>query len=567
MGKKEFWSFVRENIIGGADEIATNFGMRRVTYADYTASGRGVDIIEEYLKNTLRLYGNTHTTDNATGGVTGIRLHLAEETIKRAFNAHEDYALIPVGTGTTGAIHRLQQILGIYIPPAYKDLMDNILNSFFGEPQREDFESFLIGKRPVVFIGPYEHHSNVISWRECFAEVIDINLGDDGLIDLSDLEKRVSDEKYNDRMKIGSFSAASNVTGIKSPLYDIAQILHRNNAYAFFDCAALAPYNRISIMKDEENYLDGIFFSPHKFLGGPGSSGILLIHEKVYRRDLPPSCAGGGTVDFVNFSTQDYSSEIEIRETPGTPGIIQIMKAALAVELKERLDPDEIEEKENAFITEAFKRLKGCPDVEIVGNTDPDKRIAILSFNIRCGNGYLHPKYVAVLLNDLFGIQSRAGCLCAGPYAHRLFGIDSDTSERYKEMIHRGIKGIKPGWVRVNFHFLMTDEEFAFICDAIIFISQYGRYFLPLYTFDIGTENWSHISSRKNDAFFGLDDALEQYNNQRSLAPNSNPPYDRYLKEAMEKARELQTAFSKEKVRVMNEDLFPYLYYDHEKED
>jgi selenocysteine lyase/cysteine desulfurase len=563
MNTKEFWNFVTESIIGNTDFISTSFGKRKITYADYTASGRGVSFIEDYLRSNLILYGNTHTTDNATGSVTTARVRQAEEIIKRSFDAPAHYALITAGTGTTGAIHRLQQILGVYIPPAFRTLIEQILSNYPGESKKEELKSYLNRERPVVFIGPYEHHSNVVSWRECFAEVVDIELDNEGLIDLADLEKKVSQKKYAERMKIGSFSAASNVTGIKSPVFDIASILHQHTAYAFFDCAAIAPYNRISVFKDEENYLDGIFFSPHKFLGGPGSSGILILNEGIYKKDLPPTCAGGGTVDFVNLYTQEYSKEIEVREKPGTPGILQIMKAALAVELKERLDPAQIEKREDFLLKRVFLRLQQHSAIEIVGNPNPEKRIAIVSFNIKSKTAYLHPKYVAVLLNDLFGIQARAGCLCAGPYAHRLFRIDKKESDMYRAMISKGHKGIKPGWVRVGYHFLMTDEEIDFICDAIVFIAKHGTLFLSQYKFDMDNESWTHVEKKKEDEVFGLDYALKQPEKPRESKHPAAFLYDHYLKEAEERAEALEKCFSGQQVKEACGNLIPFLYYDH----
>jgi len=563
MEKEAFWNFVRENIIGKDDYIQTAFGKKKITYADFTSSGRCVEFIEDYLKSILRLYGNTHTSDNTNGSITSERLLYAEQIIKRSFNAEENYVVIASGTGTSGAIHRLQKILGIYLPPAFKSLIEKLLNNYPGKSAKRELEAYLIQQRPVVFIGPYEHNSNVISWRECFAEVIDIDLDEDGLFDLKDLAKKVSKKEYSKRLKIGSFSAASNVTGIKSPLFDIARILHDNDSYAFFDCAAIAPYNRISVFQDEENYLDGIFLSPHKFLGGPGSSGILIIHEKIYKKNLPPTCAAGGTVDFVNLCTQDYSENIEEREKPGTPGIIQIMKAAIALELKESLCPEEIEKKEAFLLERAFDYFRNYPNIEIVGNPDPEKRIAIISFNIKDKNAYLHPKYVARLLNDLFGIQSRAGCLCAGSYAHRLFKIHSDESDTYREMIHNGHKGMLPGWTRINLHFLITDDELDFICKAIVFVSQYGKHFLSVYRFDIHNGNWEHISNTKEKVTFGLSEALNQHEKPRIPEAITSPPYDQYLEEAFEKAKELEKQYSSEKLKVTCGEIFPFFSYDH----
>ncbi|MFW5684739.1 MAG: aminotransferase class V-fold PLP-dependent enzyme, partial [Spirochaetota bacterium] len=303
----DFWDVVRDDIVGRTTSITTPFGERLLTYADFTASGRAVGFLERYVEHVLELYGNTHTEDDATGRTTTERLHHAERTIKRLLGATDAYKLIEVGSGTTGAVHRLQQILGIYLPPAARDTFASQIGEALGEEQADALFERLAAERPVVFVGPYEHHSNEVSWRECWADVVEIELTDSGLIDLDDLERTVSDTRYAGRRKIGAFSAASNVSGVKTPVYEVARILHEHDALAFFDFAAIAPYVTIDVHRDDRSYFDAIYFSPHKFLGGPGSSGILLIHERLYRRDLSPTVGAGGTVNFVDSTGQDYS--------------------------------------------------------------------------------------------------------------------------------------------------------------------------------------------------------------------------------------------------------------------
>ncbi len=458
--KNDFWNFVRSQIIGRHQALDTPFGERALTYADYTASGRGVLFLERYMERILAEYGNTHTEDDATGGISTDRLHRAEHSIKRLVNAGPDHLIIESGTGSTGAVHRLQQILGVYVPPAAKELVRRLLEEDRSPDELSDLERKLRERLPVVFVGPYEHHSNEISWRECLAETVEVDLDGDGLLDLADLERKVSDPRYRNRIRIGSFSAASNVTGIKTPVYDVARLLHRHGAFAFFDFAACAPYEPIDMNRDDEAFFDGLFFSPHKLLGGPGSTGILIFHRRLYREGLPPTHAAGGTVDYVGFSGQQYTADIESREKPGTPGILQTMRVALALELKEKLGVERIQETEEGYIRRAMERFSGIPGISVVGNPDPAKRIAILSFNIRSGTEWLHPRFVVRLLNDLFGIQARAGCSCAGPYGHRLLGIGPEQSLVYQERIVNGQAGLKPGWVRMNFHFLIPEEEF-----------------------------------------------------------------------------------------------------------
>jgi selenocysteine lyase/cysteine desulfurase len=413
---------------------------------------------------------------------------------------------------------------------------------------------------------------------------VEIDLTPDGLIDLDDLVARLSDPSYAGRRKIGAFSAASNVSGVKTPVYEVARILHEHDALAFFDFAAIAPYVTIDVHRDERSYFDAIYFSPHKFLGGPGSSGVLLIHEALYRRDLPPTVGAGGTVNFVDSTGQDYSDDIEVREKPGTPGILQIMRASLAMELLERMDPERISVREDELLGRAVRRLDH-PAIEILGPRDPAQRIAIISFNIREEQSYLHPRFVTLLLNDLFGIQSRAGCSCAGPYGHRMLHLDEVKSAALRERIHRGVLGLRPGWVRVNFHFLMTNEEADFLVDAIRFVVEHGRYFLPLYSFDVRTGAWSFKRAQADDQpqvpfglgfGFGLDEALALSGlpTQAGAAPGESAsvlhrpfPDDSsierrrgYLDEALHRAQALRDAYPSLRLRSTLKDLIPFVY-------
>ncbi|MFX0012026.1 MAG: aminotransferase class V-fold PLP-dependent enzyme, partial [Candidatus Hermodarchaeota archaeon] len=340
---------------------------------------------------------------------------------------------------------------------------------------------------------PYEHHSNDIMWREAIAEVVAIQLTPEGYIDLVDLERQVSDSKYNGRIKIGSFSAASNVTGLKSPVYEIARILHKYDCLVCFDFAASAPYVKIDMNNDLDSFFDAIFISPHKFIGGPGSSGILVFNERVYKKTLSPTTAGGGTVDYVSSTTIDYSEDIEIREKAGTPGVLQTIKAALAIDLKDAIGIENIEAKEFEYTSRALDRLSRHPMVKILGPLDPENRISIVSFMIKHEDKYLHPKLITKLLNDLFGIQSRAGCMCAGPYGHLLLDITEERSQKFRCVTQEGKLGLKPGWCRVNFHYLLTEIEFEFICKTIEFVADYGYLFLSEYAFDIFTGEWTHL--------------------------------------------------------------------------
>ena len=489
---------VRNAVIGQNFMFQTPYGKRLLLYADYTASGRSIKFIEQFLIKIQREYANTHTEDNVTGRQMTKILHQAEMTIKKAFNGEKNCRIIATGTGATGAISKFQEIIGIRLPPATKELMKSILkksanDNVLDQKLNNTLEEEINRLKPVVFIGPYEHHSNDIMWREAIAEVITIQLTPDGYLDLVDLERQISDPKYKNRLKIGSFSAASNVTGLKSPVYDISRILHKHGCLVCFDFAASAPYVKIDMNSESDTFFDAIFISPHKFIGGPGSSGILVFNERIYKSALSPTSSGGGTVDFVSSASVDYSEDIEIREKAGTPGVLQTIKAALAIDLKDAIGIENIEAKELEYTTRALDRLTKHPKIEILGPIDPENRISIVSFMIKHEDKYLHPKFTTKLLNDLFGIQSRAGCMCAGPYGHLLLNIDEERSQKFRCITQQGKLGLKPGWCRVNFHYLCTEMEFEFICKTIEFIADYGSLFLNEYSFDIHSGEWTHL--------------------------------------------------------------------------
>jgi selenocysteine lyase/cysteine desulfurase len=501
---------LREEIIGIDSTIATPFGERPMVYCDYTASGRSLLFVERYLQGLLQTYANTHTEDDVTGRSTSRLLHEAEHAIKRAVNAGPRGRLIACGTGATGAISKLQQLLGIAIPPATRSMLDSQFEAFLGHERAREFEAWRRGQQPVVFVGPYEHHSNEISWRQGLATVVAVDLAEDGGIDLGHLERLLQDPAYAGRPRIGSFSAASNVTGMKTDVHGIAALLHRHDALACFDYAASAPYVGIDMNPGGDGWLDAIFISPHKFLGGPGSSGILVFNDRLYRRELPPSIAGGGTVHYVSPEDQDFIEDIEEREKAGTPGILQTLRAALAFEIKDALSCEAIQAREHRLLQKVFSRWTLQDGIEILGNPDPARRIGIVSFNVRDPRGrYLHPKFVTALLNDLFGIQSRAGCSCAGPYGHRLLGIGLDVSEQYREWVRKGYHGIKPGWCRVGFHFTMDDTDADYVIDAVRFVARNGHRFLARYRFDPMSGAWEHEAAREPRSVLSLAEALE----------------------------------------------------------
>lgn len=488
------------SIVGKDAIVETPYGERILTYCDYTASGRALDFIESYMATVKQTYANTHTKNSYMGMQTSHYLETAIDSIKRALNISDDYAIFFVGSGSTGAIQRLTQILGIYESPPTGKVRGQL---------SEKCKRAL----PVVFTGPYEHHSNILFWQEGLSEVVSVDLNEQGRIDLADLEKKVSDPKYHGRKKIGAFSAASNVTGIITPVAEVTAILHRHNCLVFFDYAASAPYVDMKLLHDDGTWLHGIYFSPHKYLGGPESTGILVMHKSIYDTSLAPTCPGGGTVRYVHREGYTFLEDIEARENGGTPAIVQIIRAAAAIAVKEQVGYDLIHTVEEGYVKKAFERLLKEPNVEIIGPQTPDNRLSILSFNIKFGKYYLHPGFVSVLLSDLFGIQIRAGCSCAGPYGHALLGIDDTKAETLKMLVEQGYEAIRPGWARLNFHYTLSEVEVDYILEAISFIAHYGLVFLSEYTLDTSHIVWQHKNYSHRLKAFDVSDLLDA--NQR----------------------------------------------------
>ncbi|MDT0632319.1 aminotransferase class V-fold PLP-dependent enzyme [Rubrivirga sp. S365] len=499
---------LRAQTIGADAVVETPFGRRPLVYADYTASGRQLAFVEDHLRALAPLYANAHTEDSLTGRAATGLLHDAEAAIKRAVNAGPGGKVVCVGTGSTGAIHKLQEILGIAIPPATLDAL---------APLVPGGAEALRARGPVVFVGPYEHHSNEVTWREGLCTVVEVPLDGRGQVCLDALAERLDDPRWAGRPLVGSFSAGSNVTGILAPVREIARALHARGALALFDYAATGPYVEIDMAPegDPDGRIDAVFLSPHKFLGGPGACGLLVFDESLYRGDLAPTVGGGGTVSYVNEADHDYTDDVEARETAGTPGLFQTLRAAYALEVKRAVGVDAIHDRERAHLARALAAWADDDRVEILGPQAADvERLSIVSFNVRDGRGgVLHPRFVTVLLDDLFGIQSRAGCSCAGPYGHRLLGIGAEESARFRQCILDGHHGLKPGWARVGLHYSMDEAEVDYVIDAVRFVAAHGARFLALYDFDLAAGTWTHRDGcpaglRSAPPAFSLDAAL-----------------------------------------------------------
>ena len=468
---EQYFQQFRKNIIGIEQEFESPFGRKKIIYTDWTASGRLYRPIEEKLMNAFGPFvANTHTETTVSGTAMTKAYHHARNIIKQHVNANQNDVLITDGTGMTGVVNKFQRILGIKVPENLKD-----------------FVAIPVEKKPVVFISHMEHHSNQTSWLETIADVEVIPSTEDGLFSLENL--KVLLEKYKERtLKIASITSCSNVTGIRTPYHEAAKMMHQHNGVCFVDFACSGPYVSIDMHpEDEEAYLDAIFFSPHKFLGGPGTSGVLVFNKKLYN-NMVPDCPGGGTVSWTNpWGEHKYIDNIEDREDGGTPGFLQVIKTALAIQLKDEMGIDNILKREHEIVDYVFDSLQNVPNIKILAGQHQE-RLGVISFFI----DDLHFNLGVKLLNDRFGVQTRGGCSCAGTYGHFLLHVDQETSHKLVNEISLGDLIRKPGWIRMSIHPTTTSAEIEYVCNAIQSLAENHKEWAKEYQYNAETNEFLH---------------------------------------------------------------------------
>jgi len=503
---------IRGAIIGEGTEIPGPFGQRRLIYADYVASGRSLDFIENAIRaHVMPYYGNTHTETSFTGRRSTQLREMAREAVRRAVRADDGHAVIFAGSGATGAADKLIRALALQG----------------------------LGAQAVVFVGPYEHHSNDLPWRESGAKVVRVPLNEEGTPCLESLGAALA-EHARAPVKIGAISAASNVTGVRTDIRAVARLLHAHGAWCVCDYAAAAPYIPVHLAESAPgagDRVDAAFISPHKYPGGPGASGLLVCDRRLLVTERP-TVAGGGTVSYVTATGHNYVTDPERREEAGTPSIIENIRAGMVLQLKRDMGEDAVERCELDMARRMETALRAIPGMELLG-PEGVPRIGIFSFNIRFGEKLLHHNYVVALLNDLFGIQARGGCSCAGPYGHDLLGIDTATTERHERAVALGYSAFRPGWARLGVNWFFSETDVDRIAEALAFVARNGFDLLPLYRLDIASGVWraeSGVADAPPDSLSMLWAAGHR------IAPDPAPDFEGCLVRAaalVEKARTL----------------------------
>jgi selenocysteine lyase/cysteine desulfurase len=481
---EQYFSKFRENTLGVSHSFESVYGKQNLLYADWVASGRLYIPIEDIMLNKIGpMIANTHSFSSQTGKTSTYAYQHAREVIKKHVNANKFDVLVTAGTGMTAGLSKLQRFIGLRSANNKSNIQKDAAD------------------KPVVFITHMEHHSNQVPWYETNADVVILPADENNLVNPKILAEEI--KKYADRsLKIGSFTACSNVTGIITPYHELAKIMHQNGGFCFVDFAASAPYVKIDMHpEDPEQRLDAIFFSPHKFLGGPGTSGVLVFNEKLYKSSIPDNPGGGNTKWTNPQGEYCYSEVIEVREDGGTPGFLQVIRTALAIGLKEQMEVENIKNREKELLDLCFDKLQEIKGLTILGDTKVD-RIGCVSFIVED----IHYNLIVRLLNDRFGIQVRGGWSCASTYAHYLFDITAEKSKEFTSELLQKNQSNKPGWVRLSLHPIMTNKELLFICNAVQEVVLHHKEWQKDYSHNSATNEFESIVHEEN-----IDDEVKKW--------------------------------------------------------
>ncbi len=489
---EKYFDKYRNNIVGINASFETPYGTMPLIYADWIASGRLYAPIEDKMLNLFGpMVGNTHSEAIQVGKTMTQAYHLSQKIIKQHVNASSEDVIIAFGSGMTGCINKMQRILGLRVPEAAKEYC-NLSQDQYSKCKSTIKEE----ERPIVFLTHVEHHSNHTSWYETFADVIVLQPTKTLLVDVETLRKQL--EKYKNRKTIiGSFSACSNVSGYIPPYHQLAKLMHEYGGVCFIDFAASAPYLPINMHPaDDSERLDAIFFSPHKFLGGPGSVGVMVFNKSLYKNEVPDH-PGGGTVNWTNpWGQYSYVTDIEAKEDGGTPAFLQTIRAALCIKLKEEMSSEKMHARENELIAIGFEKLRKIKKLHILAD-NVEQRLGVFSFYVDS----THHNLIVKLLNDRFGIQVRGGCSCAGTYGHFMLKVNIEQSNEITNMIDNGDLSLKPGWVRLSLHPTMTNSELLYICDAIKQVVENVDEWKQDYDYSPATNEFYHRTfAEKNEA-------------------------------------------------------------------
>ena len=310
----------------------------------------------------------------------------------------------------------------------------------------------------VVLSTRMEHHSNDLPWR--FRQKTNfIELTSDGLLDLTDLERKL---KNNNRIKLVAICGASNVTGVINPINTIAELAHYYGAEILVDAAQLAPHRPLKISFPNQEKLDYLVLSAHKMYAPFGSGVIIGPIESFFTGT--PNEVGGGMVLAVSREQVVFSPPPE-REEVGTPNLVGVFALATVLQWLNKNNFSQLVKYEELLTKYAFSRLQTIPGIILYGpSPELYPRVGVISFNLQ----EIPHGLVAAYLSFEAGIGVRYGCFCTRPYVHHLLGLTNPEISYYESLAKKGVKCNLPGMVRISFGFYNTPEEIDILVDSLI---------------------------------------------------------------------------------------------------